>query len=489
MPNRIGRIRRIMLHEWRSLSADRTLWAVVALSALSIGYAVYNGMTWARAQQASVRAITEERERKIARARAEVLRYEQQLAANPSASPAPALPREARIYTIANSYDAALPPAPLAALSIGQSDLYPPYTNISMWNSRVNLFTEIENENPLNMLNGRFDLAFFIVYLYPLLIIALSYNLISQERENGALQMLLAQPVGLRTFVTGKILLRLSLLLALTTGLSLFGVFLSGVNLSAGVVGARVLLWIGAVALYGLFWFALAVAVNAFSGSSAANATALVGAWLLFTLVIPSLLNLAVTTMHPTPSRVEFINTIRRAANDTNSKGREALAAYYEDHPELATGDQEKNLKDRDFIYWAVNNEVAQRSEPLLARFDEQLAKQQRLVNRYRFLSPAIITQDALNDIAGTGVERYTRFRRSVERFHEEWKGYFVPKMFQDIKLTSTDYDTYPQFRFLEEPTGAIARRALTSLLGLSVAAAIIGLYGFRALQRYKAAG
>jgi ABC-2 type transport system permease protein len=193
--------------------------------------------------------------------------------------------------------------------------------------------------------------------------------------------------------------------------------------------------------------------------------------------------------MHPTPSRVEFINAIRRAANDTNAKGREALAAYYEDHPELATGDQEKNLKDRDFIYWAVNNEVAQRSEPLLARFDEQLAKQQRLVNRYRFLSPAIITQDALNDIAGTGVERYTRFRRSVERFHDEWKGYFVPKMFQDIKLTSTDYDTYPQFRFLEEPTGAIARRALTSLLGLSVAAAIIGLYGFRALQRYKAAG
>lgn len=113
MPRRIGRIRRIMRHEWRSLSADRTLWAVVALSALSIGYAVYNGMSWARSQQASVRTIAEEREMKVARARAEVLRYEQQLAANPSASPAPALPRAARYYTIANSYDAALPPAPL----------------------------------------------------------------------------------------------------------------------------------------------------------------------------------------------------------------------------------------------------------------------------------------------------------------------------------------------------------------------------------------
>jgi ABC-2 type transport system permease protein len=478
-----------MRQEWRSLSADRTLWAVVALSALSIGYAVYNGVTWVRAQEASVRTIAEERERKFARARAEVVRYEQRLAANSPDSPRPSTPKEARIYTIANSYDAALPPTPLAALSIGQGDLYPPYTNISMWNSRMDLFTEIENENPLNLLNGRFDLAFFIVYLYPLLIIALSYNLISQERENGTLHMLLAQPVGLRTFVAGKILLRLSLLLALTTGLSLLGVFLSGVNLSAGGVGARVLLWIGAVALYGLFWFVLAVAVNAFSRSSATNATALVGLWLLFVLVVPSLINLTVTTMHPVPSRVELINATRRAANDAQAKGGQVLAAYYEDHPHLATGDQEKNLKDREFIYWAVYNEVAKRAEPLLARFDEQLAKQQRLVNIYRFLSPAIITQDALNETAGTGAARYTHYRRSVERFHDEWKGYFVPKMFQDIKLTSTDYDTYPQFRFLEEPTGAIVCRVLTSFLGLSVVAAIIGLYGFRALQRYKVTG
>ncbi len=483
MPRRIGRTRRIMRHEWRSLSADRTLWTVVTLSALSIGYAVYNGVTWVRGQQASVRTIAEERERKFALARTEVLRYEQQLAANPSASPPLALPREARIYTIANSYDAALLPTPLAALSIGQGDLYPLYTNISMWNSRMDLFTEIENENPLNLLNGRFDLAFFIVYLYPLLIITLSYNLISQERENGTLQMLLAQPVGLRQFVIGKILLRFLLILSLAIGLSLLGVIPSGINFNTDGIGLRVLLWIAAVALYGSFWFLLSVAVNAFGRSSATNATALVGLWLFFALVIPSLINLTVTIMHPVPSRVEFINATRRAANDAHSKGSQALAAYYEDHPDLATGDQEKNLKDREFIYWAVNNEVAQRAEPFLARFDEQLAKQQRLVYRYRFLSPAIITQDALNDIAGTGNERYAHYRRSVERFHEEWKAYFVPRMFQGINLTSADYDTYPHFIFQDEPIVVVVRRVLAGFIGLlipSLIGAFIGLYALR---------
>jgi ABC-2 type transport system permease protein len=42
----------------------------------------------------------------------------------------------------------------------------------------------------------------------PLLILALSYNFLSGEREAGTLQMLLSQPISLRSVVSGKIALR-----------------------------------------------------------------------------------------------------------------------------------------------------------------------------------------------------------------------------------------------------------------------------------------
>ena len=51
---------------------------------------------------------------------------------------------------------------------------------------------------------GRFDLAFVLIYLYPLLILALTYNLLSAEKEQGTLALALSQPVSLRTLVSAR---------------------------------------------------------------------------------------------------------------------------------------------------------------------------------------------------------------------------------------------------------------------------------------------
>ncbi len=51
-------------------------------------------------------------------------------------------------------------------LSVGQSDLYPAFTKVSPWNNRHHVFSKVENENPLHVLIGRFNLAFVVVYPY-----------------------------------------------------------------------------------------------------------------------------------------------------------------------------------------------------------------------------------------------------------------------------------------------------------------------------------
>jgi ABC-2 type transport system permease protein len=66
---------------------------------------------------------------------------------------------------------AAMRPAATGALAIGQSDLYPYYFKIST-NSKETFANNDEIENPVHLLAGRFDLAFVIVYLLPLVILA-----------------------------------------------------------------------------------------------------------------------------------------------------------------------------------------------------------------------------------------------------------------------------------------------------------------------------
>jgi len=475
---------RIMKHEWRSLSADHTLWVIAPLFALIIGYGVYNGSSWAQFQQATLDAAKQEERDRFAKAKAEIGAIER--GGKPSS---PFInPRFASVAAgRTGPRYATLPPAPLAALSVGQSDLYPYYFKVSS-QSKQTFAANDEIENPGNLLAGRFDLAFVIIYLYPLLILAFSYNLISAEREQGTLQMMMSQPVSLRTFVTGKVGLRALIALLLAIGFSLAGFLFSGAGL--GVEGAwqRLLLWIAVVAAYGAFWFSLAVIVNAFGRNSATNAMTLAGLWLVFVLLLPALLNVAVSSTYPVPSRVEMAQATRRASAEATAKGSQLLAKYFEDHPELTAGGA---VDPNDFYTRsiAVQSETERLIQPVIDHFDQQVLGQHGLVDRFRFLSPAIATQSALNDIAGTSVSRYRHFLSLVDEFHQGWRGHFNPRIVQKATLKADDYDRFPAFAFREEPIGAVARRVVVGLIGLLAPALLIGWLGLRALRRYRLTG
>jgi hypothetical protein len=51
---------RIIHHEWRAIRAGRTLRIIVPLFAVIIGYGVYNGASWLRFQQTTLRAAADE---------------------------------------------------------------------------------------------------------------------------------------------------------------------------------------------------------------------------------------------------------------------------------------------------------------------------------------------------------------------------------------------------------------------------------------------
>ena len=258
--------------------------------------------------------------------------------------------------------------------------------------------------------------------------------------------------------------------------------------MAEGALG-RLLLWVSVVALYGAFWFALAVVVNAFGKSSATNAVTLAGLWLLFVLLVPSLVNVAITTLAPMPSRVEMIQATRRASTEATTKGSQLLAKYFEDHPELIPASGQPDMNDFYTKSIAVQSETERLVQPVLAQFDQQLAKQQTLINTLRFLSPAIVTQAALNDIAGTSHLRYQHFLALVDRFHITWQQYFNPLILRQVNLTANEFDEIPKFNFVEEKFDTITQRVLIGLLGILIPIALIGWFGLRAYRHFPIVG
>ena len=459
-------LRTVLRNEWRLLRADRALGLVLGVFALLFAYALANGVAWVDFQEETLAAAREGNVERV-----EALGAELQRIADGGRPSSPFRdPRSPSVLGGApGAHTAVLDPGPLTALAVGQSDLLPTYYDVSIQTNESSFLQNGEIENPLNLLVGRFDLAFVLIYLLPLLILALSFNVLSGEREQGTLALTLSQPVSARGVVTAKLAFRAILVLGLALGVSLLGVLFTGGFGSPG----RVALWCAAVAAYALFWFTLAAWVNGLGRSSAWNATVLVGAWLLLVVVLPAAVNITAGLLHPLPSRVAMITAQREASNEAVNQRSELLAQYLEDHPELAggVGAEEAN---RAALAWAATDAVNRRLEDVTTVYDERLAAQRDLVRHYRFLSPALLTQEALLDAAGTGDARFALFEAQVREFAEHWRTFFVPAILAGEQMTVKVLPHRPSFEFVDERMSEVSSRAATPLFALAGLLALV---------------
>lgn len=468
--------------EWRIVRRDGAVWLATGLFAVLAAASIANGLAWRSTQEVAHRAALEAEKREYAARRAEVVRF----ALNPPPPNDPAVPfltdpRSAYVVAQAGR-TLVLPLGPLSALSVGQFDLLPLREGVSLRTRQRTVADKYGLENPLSLLAGRFDLAFVLVWLLPLLVIALTYNLLSLEREQGTLALLRSQPVALAAVLGRKAALRAAVAVAPAIGLALVAAPLPGIDAAAAsALGG----WLLVTAAYAAFWLALALLVNSAGWSSTVNATALVGAWLVLLGVLPSALNVAVSVVRPVPSRLELLNAIREKSIDQRRDVRGLAIGFQAEHPELRAAVAVPGTLETGIAGTVTHLEQDKRTLPLEQRFDERLAAQQELVRTLGYLSPAILAQEAYNALAGTDLGRHRAFRQQAHAFREEWKAHFLPMIFTKLPMTASEYDRLPHFSFMDEPPAALAGRFGRSLAGLLVPALALGTW---ALYRLGAA-
>lgn len=452
---------------------------VVVLFAALLVAALVNGLSWTRFQSATLADL---RQQDAARFAQYVDTLKTMAPEAPIAGPFAPDPRNPMTIGSRGGTLAALDPMPLAPLAVGQSDLLPYYLKVNT-GGRQGVLKGDEIENPSNLLTGRFDLAFVIVVLFPLVILALSYNMLSGEREDGTLALVLSQPVRLRTLLLAKIGIRAVAVLAIAVVLVVVGLVAARVNLADPAVWSRTLWWLLLVAAYAAFWFGVALVVNGNVRGSAASAVMSVSVWLLLVVLAPVLVNLVAQSRHPTPSRVAFISLVRSVTNEANAVADRLMSKYMMDHPELAGA--RVDMSD----FWTrsltVQDTIEKTLAPHYASFERQLANQQAVITGARVFTPALLMQTALEDLAGTGLPRWQAFRAQTLSFHAQWQDYFISRQIRQQKLSAADVAAVPMFRFREETSAEVSARVLNALAWLLVPTVVLWGAGLVRLRRY----
>jgi ABC-2 type transport system permease protein len=330
---------------------------------------------------------------------------------------------------------------PQSQLAAGMSDIQPDAWRLTLMGTEAR--GDSQFENPVNLVFGAFDLTFVLAFLLPLLVIALSFNLISGEREQGTLALQQAQPVDAGVLFFQKMLARFVVLAGLTLAVMLPALSLSGISLTSAAAWNTVLVAI----LYALFWFLLALGVNLRGGTSAQNALVCIGAWLVFTLVVPALVNMVAQKIHPVPSRAGFQTAMRDLDTQLETNREKRLDEFYRQHPNLIRKtDEQKEWKDWYREDFGLMKDEKRLRDSLEQTYTDKSERQTEFADGWTLCSPALSVYRQMTDLAGTSRQALKATRPLLEKAQQNWAEWFLKKFEADQNLTVADYDTFMQF-------------------------------------------
>lgn len=351
------------------------------------------------------------------------------------------------------------PPSAWAKFAIGQRDVNPYTLKVKMLAIEGQLY-DSELNNPLTLLVGNLDASFVFLFLFPLFIIALLYNVLSEEQESGVWKIVRTTAGNIGQTIAGKLLIRYATVILIALLIFLVSI----VVLQLPLTGPTFQLLLVLLA-YVFFWLLIVTAVVAFGKSSSFNATTLVCIWIFLAILFPGITNTVVNNKVPIPEAAETAVNQRKGYHEKWDlpKGP-TMEKFYTVYPLYRKYPIPEDKYSPGWYYamqFSGDLESAHSAEILF----EKLAQRQSITETIGIFNPVIAAQQALNKIANTDLTSQVRYLESVKAHHRRVREYFYPFIFEDVPTPSIDWAGYPAYK----PAAYVAESLTESLVSMLI--------------------
>lgn len=337
------------------------------------------------------------------------------------------------------------------------------YTGISVFleahKQNEVLFSGIQDGNAMSRF-GEMTGALVFQVLLPLLIIFLTFNTISKEREEGTLKLVHGQGLASHKLLFGKVLGTFSIVLAIFLPIVILG-YLVLDQQSSGFdtqVGTKFMIMVGSYALFFLIFIMLSVLVSAFSKNSRFSLLTLLGIWIVSCIILPKATTNFADKLYPTPSQFEFRNTIAEKVQngiDGHNPSDERLAKLRQQVL------QEYGVSNVDQLPVNWSGIAMQAGEEYTDQvYDQEFSKvekifqiQNRVSEWAGFINPYLAIHHLSMALAGTDFEHHVAFVKAAENYRRE----FVKKMNKDMEINHKPGVAFNEYQVGKEMWTSVA--------------------------------
>ena len=309
------------------------------------------------------------------------------------------------------------------------------------------LFSAAQDSNGMTRF-GELTAALIFQMLIPLLIIFLTFNIFSKEREESTLRLVYAQGLSRRKLFMGKVGSTYLIVLLLFVPMAVLAyLLLDGPSGLAPGVTTQFLIFMASYALYFLVFVLLCVLISAFAKSSGVALLSLLGLWILTCIILPKATTNLADKLYPTPSQFEFRQTIQEKVKngiDGHNPSDHRLASL---QAEVLKEYGVEKLEELPVNWGGIAMQAGE--EYTDQAYDQEFSaieriyqKQNRLSEWAGFVDPYLAIRHLSMGLAGTDFEHHAAFARAAENYRRA----FVKQMNKDMELNQKpgmDYDDY----------------------------------------------
>lgn len=314
---------------------------------------------------------------------------------------------------------------------------------------------ETSETNTLLSVFPALDVTLIFKIVMSILALLMAYDVISGEREQGTLKLILSSTIARYQVLLGKLVAGLMTLIVPVTALFIVGLLILQLSNMVSLTGTQwfsIALMYFAALIFVSAMFNLGLLLSCLSKNSAISLVFGLFLWLLFAAIFPNASAYIASQLKPIESAEEFSGKVKvvtdRRDSEINELTKDIKGGGSESDAPGAFGHIYVMMCDKSFMDYRRKRYPI--TEPVKVRYiDKMLAvkeahlndlvRQRQLADSIAGSSPIVLYENLMSVLAGTDFGNFERFKSNVKTYRNEVADYIRSKT---DNFASTSYFT-----------------------------------------------
>ena len=333
-------------------------------------------------------------------------------------------------------------PSPMMVFSLGQSEQYGYYKRVTNWSSTFDNDLAEEIANPERLAMGTLDFNFVLIYLTPILLIILLFNIGGLERDLNFDQLVYVNNISKKNWLLARFGFYFALLNVLLFVLLIPYGLLSSVFQHEATNFLKLSMLI---LIYTLIWFIIFYLINFWGDGSPDQALKMITVWLIFCIIIPGAFHQVASLKYSANYMTDYLDVSRDKRYGIFELSTDTLQSkLFKTFPKLqntiyATDTSlNKSIVNRSIsgLVNVLNREVAQKIE-------KSNDEKNKFIKRYFILNPVMYFQNKINAFTKTDYYAYRGYREHIQLIIDKKINFILLDTWNKVEVDKEKYIKY----------------------------------------------